>query len=70
MSTPDSGIGGAAGVGAALGAQIAQVNLEAVQIESSAKNFVAAAGTGFHLEPEAAATLIKAARTHCRSSSS
>jgi hypothetical protein len=55
MLTPDSG------AGAALGAQIAaQVNQQAVQIESSAKNFVAAAGTGFHLEPEAAATLIKA----------
>jgi hypothetical protein len=60
MSTPNSGIGGAAGVGAALGAQIAQVNRQAVQIESSAKSFVAAAGTGFHIEPEAAATLIKA----------
>src|SRR6266566_7445330 len=60
MSMPDSVAGGAAGVGAALGAQIAQVNQQAVQIESSAKNFVAAAGTGFHIEPEAAATLIKA----------
>jgi hypothetical protein len=60
MSTPNSGTGGAAGVGAALGAQIAQVNRQAVQIESSAKSFVAAAGTGFHIEPEAAATLIKA----------
>ncbi|HEY3609530.1 MAG TPA: hypothetical protein VGL06_18655 [Pseudonocardiaceae bacterium] len=60
MSTSDSGTGGVAGTGAALGAEIAHVNLQAVQIESSAKSFVAAAGTGFHLEPEAAATLIKA----------
>jgi hypothetical protein len=60
MPTPDSGTGGVAGVGAAAGAEITQVNLQAVQIESSAKNLVAAAGTGFHLEPEAAATLIKA----------
>ncbi len=55
MSTPD------VGAGAALGAQIAaQINQQAVQIESSAKNLVVAAGTGFHIEPEAAATLIKA----------
>jgi hypothetical protein len=60
MSAQDSGVGGAAGTAAALGAQIAQVNQQAVQIESSAKSFVAAAGTGFHIEPEAAATLIKA----------
>jgi hypothetical protein len=57
---PVSDIGGAAGVGAAVGAQIAQVNLQAVAIESSAKSFAAAAGSGFHIEPEAAATLIKA----------
>jgi hypothetical protein len=53
MSMPNSG------VGAALGAQIAQVNQQVVQIESSAKTFAAAAGSGFHIEPEAAATLIK-----------
>jgi hypothetical protein len=54
MSMPNSG------VGAALGAQIAQVNQQAVQIESNAKGFVAAAGSGFHIEPGAAAILIKA----------
>jgi hypothetical protein len=39
---------------------VALVNQQAVQIESSAKSFAAAAGSGFHIEPEAAATLIKA----------
>jgi hypothetical protein len=60
MSMPNSG------VGAALGAQISQVNQQAAQIESSAKSFVAAAGTGFHIEPEAAATLIKACQESLR----
>jgi hypothetical protein len=32
---------------------------QAAQIQSSAKSFAAAAGSGFHIEPQAAATLIK-----------
>jgi hypothetical protein len=58
MPVSDSGVG--ATVGAELAQQVALVNQQAVQIESSAKSFAAAAGSGFHIEPEAAATLIKA----------
>lgn len=41
-------------------AQTEKINKEAIQIKSAAKGFAAAAGKGFHIEPEAAATLIKA----------
>jgi hypothetical protein len=37
-----------------------EINQQAAAMQASAQNFKAAAGTGFHLEPEAAATLIKA----------
>ncbi|HVV20120.1 MAG TPA: hypothetical protein VHF06_11840 [Pseudonocardiaceae bacterium] len=38
------------------------VRKEAVQIQSSAKAFAGAAGQGFHIDPQAAATLINACR--------
>ncbi|HEX5406500.1 MAG TPA: hypothetical protein VFX16_29865, partial [Pseudonocardiaceae bacterium] len=41
-----------------LSARMDLVAKQAVQIQSSAKTFAAAAGKGFHIEPEAAATLI------------
>jgi uncharacterized protein YukE len=37
-----------------------QINQQAAAMQASAQNLKAAAGTGFHLEPQAAATLIKA----------
>jgi hypothetical protein len=37
----------------------AEINKQAAAMQVSAQNLKAAAGTGFHLEPEAAATLIK-----------
>jgi hypothetical protein len=37
-----------------------EINQQAAAMQASAQNLKAAAGTGFHLEPEAAATLIKA----------
>lgn len=43
-----------------LAAQTDKINKQAVRIKSAAKGFAQAAGKGFHLEPEAAATLIKA----------
>ncbi|HEX4702264.1 MAG TPA: hypothetical protein VH352_09080, partial [Pseudonocardiaceae bacterium] len=54
---PNGAVGAA--TGAQVAAQIAEINQQAVQMQSSAKGFVAAAGTGFHIEPEAAAILIK-----------
>lgn len=48
------------GGGAALDAQIDEVNKQAAQIQSAAKGFASSAGTGFHIDPSAAATLIKA----------
>jgi uncharacterized tellurite resistance protein B-like protein len=49
-----------AAVAGAVAAQVDLINKQAVQIKSSATSFKAAAGSGFHIEPEAAATLIKA----------
>jgi DNA repair exonuclease SbcCD ATPase subunit len=37
-----------------------EINQQAAAMQANAQNLKAAAGTGFHLEPEAAATLIKA----------
>ncbi|HYS40105.1 MAG TPA: hypothetical protein VEO01_31200 [Pseudonocardiaceae bacterium] len=37
-----------------------QINQQAAAMQASAQSLKSAAGTGFHLEPEAAATLIKA----------
>ncbi len=37
----------------------AEISQQAAAMQASAQNLKAAAGTGFHLEPEAAATLIK-----------
>jgi hypothetical protein len=45
--------------GALVAEQLAVVNQQSKQIQSSATSFAAAAGTSFHIEPEAAATLIK-----------
>jgi hypothetical protein len=45
-----------------LSARIATVSKESAQIQSSAKSFAAAAGKGFHIDPEAAATLINSCR--------
>ena len=38
----------------------AELNQQAAAMQASAQSLKAAAGTGFHIEPEAAATLIKA----------
>lgn len=46
-----------------LAARMELVSKQAVQIQSSAKSFAAAAGKGFHIDPTAAATLINACRT-------
>jgi DNA repair exonuclease SbcCD ATPase subunit len=43
-----------------------EINQQAAAMQASAQNFKAAAGTGFHLEPEAAATLIKACQESLR----
>lgn len=45
-----------------LAKQIDTVARESVQIQASAKNFAASAGQGFHIDPQAAATLINACR--------
>lgn len=42
--------------------QVQLMARQAVQIQSSAKSFAASAGQGFHIEPQAAATLINACR--------
>lgn len=52
--------------GAALDAQVDLINKQAAQIQSAAKGFTSAAGTGFHLEPDAAATLINACKESVR----
>lgn len=46
--------------GAALDAQVDLINKQAAQIQSAAKGFASSAGNGFRLDPDAAATLIKA----------
>ncbi|HEX3593183.1 MAG TPA: hypothetical protein VHV74_26455 [Pseudonocardiaceae bacterium] len=43
---------------AAVVQRIQTVNVEAAKIQSSAKAFAASGGKGFHIEPQAAATLI------------
>jgi hypothetical protein len=48
------------GGGAALDAQVNLINKQAAQIQSAAKGFASSAGSGFHIDPSAAATLIKA----------
>jgi hypothetical protein len=47
---------------AMLSARMETVVQQSAQIQSSAKSFAAAAGKGFHMEPQAAATLINACR--------
>jgi hypothetical protein len=47
---------------AELVARVQEVNQQAAQIQSSAKSFAAAAGKGFHIDPQAAATLINSCR--------
>jgi hypothetical protein len=42
-----------------IAARTAQINAESAQIQASAQRLSAAAGTGFQIEPEAAATLIQ-----------
>lgn len=54
----DSPDGGAA-TPVALEARVESVVKESAQIQGAAKSFAAAAGQGFHIEPQAAATLIK-----------
>jgi hypothetical protein len=44
---------------AAIQQRTAEINQQAAAMQASAQSLKAAAGTGFHLEPEAAATLIK-----------
>jgi hypothetical protein len=43
--------------------RLAEISAESAQIKASAQNLSAAAGTGFHIEPQAAATLIKSCMT-------
>lgn len=59
LETPDGGSVSTA----AVEERVELVTKQAAQIQSSAKSFAAAAGQGFHIEPSAAATLIKACRT-------
>lgn len=56
----------AAGGAQAVGQQIAILRQQAVQMQSGAKSMAAAAGSGFHIEPQAAATLIKACEDSLR----
>jgi hypothetical protein len=59
----------AQGVGAAaagIAEQVALVNRQAATIQNSASSFASSAGSGFHIEPEAAATLIKACNESLR----
>jgi hypothetical protein len=44
----------------AMAAQVTLMNKQAAQIQSAAKGFASSAGDGFHIDPAAAATLIKA----------
>lgn len=53
---------GPAAQSGAVAQRIAMVNQQAAQIQSSAQGFKAAAGTGFHITPEAAATLVNGCR--------
>jgi hypothetical protein len=46
-----------------LSARMDMVSKQAAQIQSSAKSFAAAAGKGFHIDPQAAATLIKSCQS-------
>jgi hypothetical protein len=61
MTVPSPG-GGAAPPTSMIAQQVAMVARQAAQIETSAKSFSASAGTGFHIDPQAAATLINACR--------
>jgi hypothetical protein len=58
LEIPDGG----GGETAELSARMDMVAKQSVQIQSSAKSFAAAAGKGFHIEPQAAATLINSCR--------
>lgn len=49
-------------VEAVLASRVQMAVKQSAQIQSSAKSFAAAAGSGFHIEPQAAATLINACR--------
>jgi hypothetical protein len=61
IASPDGGSAPAVGSQAdEVAERLVQVNEQSKQIQSSATGFAAAAGSGFHIEPEAAATLIKA----------
>lgn len=44
-------------------ARTAEIAAQSAQIQASAQQLSAAAGTGFHIEPQAAATLIKSCMT-------
>jgi hypothetical protein len=62
MVLESAGGGGTAEPMAMLSARMETVSKQAAQIQSSAKSFAAAAGKGFHIDPEAAATLINSCR--------
>jgi hypothetical protein len=59
IATPDGQSAGAA----QLVARSAEIATQSAQIQASAQQLSAAAGTGFHIEPQAAATLIKSCMT-------
>lgn len=58
----ESPAGGGQPVEALLASRVELAVKQSAQIQSSAKSFAAAAGSGFHIEPQAAATLINACR--------
>jgi hypothetical protein len=61
VESPDGG-GAPVAAEAMVQERVALVSKQAVQIQTNAKSFAAAAGKGFHIDPEAAATLINACR--------
>jgi hypothetical protein len=62
MVLESAGGGGTAEPMQMLSARMETVTRQAAQIQSSAKNFAAAAGKGFQIDPQAAATLINSCR--------
>jgi hypothetical protein len=59
IATPD----GQSADAAQLVARTTEIATRSAQIQASAQQLTAAAGTGFHIEPQAAATLIKSCMT-------
>lgn len=62
MVVEDPGGGAVPAQPVMLEARIEAIGVQAQQIQKSASSFAAAAGKGFHIDPQAAATLINACR--------